>query len=293
MAIGIDPTVDFAFKRVLGSPEHASLTVNFLNAVLADEHVIRSVEFLNPFLDKDFEEDKLAILDIRARDDRGRWLNVEIQTTLPGKLPERLTYYVASQYVGQMREGQRYGDLCDSIGICVLEGIRFPQVPDIHLDFRFRSRDAGLKLSDSLQIHLLELPKYAAPADNVPITDPVEKWVYFLQSAEHQTREQLVARLGEETFSEAAGVLEMIARTPRERELYEARLKLQRDEQSRLDAALAQGLEKGQYLGRIQLLESLLGQDTSPTDALKARSVDELQALEADLQRRLRERDLG
>ena len=89
----------------------------------------------------------------------------------------------------------------------------------------------------------------------------------------------------------------MIAKTPRERELYEARLKLQRDEQSRLDAALdrglAQGLEKGQYVGRIQLLESLLGQDTSPTDALTAQSIEELQTLEADLQRRLRDRDLG
>ncbi|KAA5539002.1 hypothetical protein FYK55_25745 [Roseiconus nitratireducens] len=81
----------------------------------------------------------------------------------------------------------------------------------------------------------------------------------------------------------------MIARTPRERELYEARLKLQRDEQSRLDAAL----DRGRLIGRVQLLESLLGQETSSTDALKARSVEELQALEADLQRRLRERDLG
>jgi hypothetical protein len=34
MTIGIDPTVDFARKRVLGSPEHPTITLRFLNAVL-------------------------------------------------------------------------------------------------------------------------------------------------------------------------------------------------------------------------------------------------------------------
>ncbi len=33
MAIGIDPTVDFAFQRLLGSQETSEITVHFLNAV--------------------------------------------------------------------------------------------------------------------------------------------------------------------------------------------------------------------------------------------------------------------
>jgi len=85
----------------------------------------------------------------------------------------------------------------------------------------------------------------------------------------------------------------MIARTPRERELYEARLKLQRDEQSRLNAALDQGHEEGRLIGRIQLLETLLDLNISSTDALSLRTIEDLKALEADLQRRLRDRDLG
>ncbi len=183
MSIGIDPTVDFAFKKLLGSPEHAAVTVHFLNAVLAGEHVVESVEFLNPFKERDFEEDKLAILDVRARDDQGRWLNIEMQTTVPGELPNRLAYYVASQYIGQMRQGDDYWSLTPAIGICVLGGLAFGQVPDLHLDFRLRSRDSALILTDSLQIHLLELPKYIPPGDNSRITDPIEKWMFFLQQA--------------------------------------------------------------------------------------------------------------
>jgi len=35
-AIGIIATVDFAFKLMLGSPEHTRITVHFLNAILGD-----------------------------------------------------------------------------------------------------------------------------------------------------------------------------------------------------------------------------------------------------------------
>jgi hypothetical protein len=35
MKIGINPTVDFACKRLLGSPNHPAITLHFLNAVLS------------------------------------------------------------------------------------------------------------------------------------------------------------------------------------------------------------------------------------------------------------------
>ena len=90
--IGISPTVDFAFKVLLGSPEHVQATLHFLNAILGDEHRITSVEFLNPFLGKKRDDDKLSILDILATDDLGRKLNIEIQTSLPLGIRQRLAY---------------------------------------------------------------------------------------------------------------------------------------------------------------------------------------------------------
>ena len=47
MAIGIDPTVDYAFKLLLGSPEHPAITLHFLNAVLGSEVLITDVEIIN------------------------------------------------------------------------------------------------------------------------------------------------------------------------------------------------------------------------------------------------------
>jgi len=47
MIIGIDPLVDFAAQRVLGSPEHSRITIHFLNSVLRFTDRIMGVTILN------------------------------------------------------------------------------------------------------------------------------------------------------------------------------------------------------------------------------------------------------
>ncbi len=79
MAIGIDPTIDFAFKRVLGNPDHADITLHFLNAVMGEVPRITRVEFTNPFLEKEHFGDKLSVLDILATDEFGRQFDIEIK----------------------------------------------------------------------------------------------------------------------------------------------------------------------------------------------------------------------
>ena len=84
MPLGIKPTVDFAFKRIFGSPENAPILIGLLNAILDFPRPIIHVEILNPFSYQDFAEDKLIVLDIRARDSVGRSLNVEMQVAVFG-----------------------------------------------------------------------------------------------------------------------------------------------------------------------------------------------------------------
>ncbi len=79
-----------------------------------------------------------------------------------------------------------------------------------------------------------ELPKYDPPIHNEKICDPFDEWLYFLRFASTSTAEELAERLVDQEFAQATGVLEMIAKTPSERALYEARLKFQRDERARL-----------------------------------------------------------
>ena len=286
-------TVDFACKMLLGSPEHPAITLHFLNAVLRGDPLITEIEILNPIVGKEYEADKLSILDVLATDALGRMFDIEVQTTLPAGLPERLTYYAATQLIEQLGETDSYRRLRPSIEICILDAVLFREAPDLHLDFRLRTT-AGLGLTNCLQVHLLELPKYAPPRDNREITDPIDQWAYFFRQASESTAEELKQRLADPVFAEAAGVLEMIARSPEERRYYESRLKMQRDEQARLEAAEergeARGRAEGEAIGRVKLLEQLAGLPESSADALRQHTLEELAAMENELQRQLRER---
>ena len=287
MGIGIKPTVDYAFKRLLGSPEHTDITVHFINAVLGGSPQITEVELLNPILGKETAEDKLAILDVRARDDHGRWLNIEMQTTVPAGLPQRLAYYVSSLYVSQLGEGEEYVGLRPAVSICLLDQVLFREVSDPHLDFRLRDDRHQLSLTDDLQVHLLELPKYNPKSEDLAAASQLEKWLYFFRFAADLNLNEIDHRLSDDAFHEAAGVLEMISRTPKERELYEARLKMERDEAARLLGAR----ELGRLIGVIQTLQQLLNMDISPSEELEIQADESLTALVDNLQSRLRDRE--
>ncbi len=153
---------------------------------------------------------------------------------------------------------------------------------------------------------LFELPTYVSPSDNRVIRDPIEQWLYFFCRADESTAEELATRLPDPVFTEATGVLEMIAKNPDERRLYNERLKMERDERARnlqareevrqegelkgLQKGRQEGLQEGATIGRIQVLREINGLPSQSADELANRSADELLALEAELQRKLRDR---
>ena len=290
MPIGIDPKVDFAFKLVFGSPDHTAIPIHFLNAVLNLTLPITEVEILNPIQGKDRSEDKLVVLDVLAEDSSGRKFNVEMQTTLPLDLPQRLTYYGCLNLVRQLGEGDAYYQIRPSISICVLSRRLFPNVQPYHLSFRLRCDQEQLVFSDVLEFHTLELPKFRPSSDNSHSWSAIEKWLYFLLHAEQMDADELTSRLADPAFEEAVGVLQMISQSPEDRQFYEARQKFLHDEQARLLAAREEGREEGELVGKVQLLEELLGSTPATASELIALGKDALTTRLARLQRQLRDR---
>jgi predicted transposase/invertase (TIGR01784 family) len=220
-----------------------------------------------------------------------------------------LTYYAAKLLIEQLGESEQYADLKPSISICLLDAVMFREEQMLQHAFQLRTT-GGFSLTDCLQVHIFELPKYVVPSDSEAITDPVEQWLYFFRRAANLTPEELHHRLPDPVFAEATGVLEMIARNPEERQLYEDRLKAERDEwartaQAKLDGleegmekglekgmeeGMKKGLRRGQIIGKIELLCELLNQPYAGQYPLTEQTAEQLASLEAELQRRLRER---
>jgi hypothetical protein len=164
------------------------------------------------------------------------------------------------------------------------------------LAFSLRERHSGLLLGDSLQIHTIELPKYnfssmAAPAENFASQlDQVARWAYLLACAADQDASVLRERLPEPTFQRAIGVLEMIARTPAQRQQYEDRLKAQRDLSSFARAWREEGRDEErhrQLIAQIRFHQRLLNIPQIADADLPSLSTDDLEAMEAELQAKL------
>jgi predicted transposase/invertase (TIGR01784 family) len=299
MSLGIKPTVDFVFKKVFGSPENVPVLIGLLNAILKLAHPIVHVEILNPFSYQEFADDKLVVLDIRARDSAGRWLNIEMQVTLFAGLLQRLVYYACTMYVGQLESGRSYAGLRSAISICLLNKKLFRDDTVPHHRFRLADPEHGIEVSDSIEVHTVELTKYNLQEETISAAPAIEQWAFFFLFADEYEPERLRELLPGVEFQQAISVVEAIAAKTEDRMMYDQRSKAQRDYQWGLDSAreegmekgLEKGLEKGEAIGKIQLLQELLGEESSSTASLRERAIGELTGILGDLQQRLRSRE--
>jgi predicted transposase/invertase (TIGR01784 family) len=187
----------------------------------------------------------------------------------------------------------------------------FWQKPDSarwHHSFRLRcDQNVELILTNDLEFHIIELPKYEPSSDNIEELPPDEKWVYLFKYAAEVEPERLAELLRDPPYREAIGVLQMISQSPEDLQYYEDRLKFLRDEQGKLLAAKQEGeqlglargreegreegREQGKLAGKIQMIQELLGDAVDSDEALLSHDRDTLTALLSDLQTRLRRRE--
>ena len=162
MIPGIDPKVDVAFKKVFGSEPWRTLTISLIDAVLSPWpwRPLVDLELLTPFTPQMTLDDKLSILDIKARDDQGRIFNVEMQMIARATLPQRLLYYWSKLYAGQLVRGEAHDRLCPTISICFVNGRLFSDRWRYHRRFQLLDIEGPLVLTDQLEIHVLELPNF-------------------------------------------------------------------------------------------------------------------------------------
>ena len=78
----ISPRVDIAFKKIFGVEENKDLLISLINSIVWKEDQVEEVVLLNPYNVKNFKDDKLSILDIKAKGLDGKRFNIEIQCLL-------------------------------------------------------------------------------------------------------------------------------------------------------------------------------------------------------------------
>lgn len=225
----IDPTVDYVFKKILGSRGNEMLLLHFINSILASDNPIQKVHLTNPFTEKDKLDDKLAILDIRAEDKAGTAFQIEIQVTTPTFLPHRILHNWSNVYHQQIKAGESYAKLRPVISIWLLTNELFPQTEDFHLKFTAWESNSRLSLSDHMQIHILELKKWHKP-ERLQIEDI---WLYFFKEGK-RFKSLSVELTGFEQMRQAMSILQDISERDEDYYRYQSRqefLRVQLSEQ--------------------------------------------------------------
>ncbi|MFM8330787.1 MAG: Rpn family recombination-promoting nuclease/putative transposase, partial [Candidatus Methylumidiphilus sp.] len=154
----IDPKIDCVFKALLGSVENRNLLAHFLNAVLAADLAapITFVEILNPYNDREFIDDKLSVVDVKASDSAGRIYQVEVQLLAYRHLRQRIIYNWCDLYSGQLQSGESYSRLKPVYSIWLLAENLLPELPEYAHAYTLRDR-LGRVLGEAGGIWLLEL----------------------------------------------------------------------------------------------------------------------------------------
>ncbi|BDU50676.1 Rpn family recombination-promoting nuclease/putative transposase [Haliovirga abyssi] len=253
----INPRVDFVFKKLFGSEDNKDLLLDFINSVVSEDDRVTELELKNPYNDKNFRNDKLSILDIKAVDQRGRWYNIEMQIIDQEYFDKRALYYWARLYSGQLSTGINYDNLKKTISINILN-FRCLDEENYHNIYKIINMESKDEFIDHLEIHFIELEKY-----NEKFSTMLDRWVNFLKRAEKYEENKLPKELEEvSTIKKAVEILEEMSLNKDERESYEARLKWLRDEDAALKKAEKKGIEKGIEKGikkrNIEIAKSLL-----------------------------------
>jgi predicted transposase/invertase (TIGR01784 family) len=201
---------DLVFKIVFSSEQNRHLLRALLNAILGliGQDRIVDLTILNPHLDLEYAAEKRSILDVKARDGRGRLYNVEVQVCERPSYVERAVFYLARLFGGQLEKGDSYGQIVKTIGISIVDFILFEDLEPLHS--RYRLYDAGnqRELTDILEIHFIELPRFDGLKPH-SLRTPFEKWLHVLkfgeiyESGEHPLPDSLKEEEGIEMAIEA------------------------------------------------------------------------------------------
>jgi len=292
--IGIRAWIDFAFRKIFGKPGNEICLISLLNAVLDLPEQVVAVEFLNPFSFKDFANDKLVCVDVKATDDRGRVFIVEVQIVVPASFAKRAAYYACKAYADQLQAGQGYGTLKATYSVCLLMRNLWPDA-ELHHHFRLVEQTTAEVLHDAIEIHTVELAKYNGTVQEVRGASALEQWCYWIKNAGEHTAEELRELLPSLAFLRATSELIAIQEITEEKAMYDSREKAVLDIESNLIDAREEGIEKGrsegEWIGKLRLLQELLGEQVSTVEELaqwsEERIAATLTALQAKLQMRL------
>jgi predicted transposase/invertase (TIGR01784 family) len=255
----LDPKNDFIFQLLFGKQDNKEILIDLLNAVIMREGKdritdIESVE--NKKLDAERIMDKTCILDVKAKGNDGTIYNIEMQLTDKKNMGLRTTYYWAKMFVEQLKSGDKYQNLKQTITINILNYDIFPKIERFHTTFHIREDEQDFILTDRLEIHFIELEKFRSLRGGRKITDPLQQWLMFLDEKDVEILE--VLKMSYPAIDRAEKILEWLSADEETLVTYRLREQSLHEQASMIADAKEEGIKEGEKKGKIEAAKAAL-----------------------------------
>lgn len=163
---------DFMFKNLFGVNGKEENLKGLLQAILKIK--IDSLEIQNTELPRNYKEDKLGIVDIRAKLSNGTTAAIEMQIKNENNIGERTTFYICKLYINSIGMSKKYNEISKTIAIAIIDfsyfnrkeyhsiaHIKFEECKDKNeiVEELFTGGESQL-LTDKIEIHIIDLAKF-------------------------------------------------------------------------------------------------------------------------------------
>ncbi len=212
-----------------------------LNSIL-DEKVTEVNLDCDKILERDIYDDKLGILDIRAKVNQNIDCDIEMQIVDYKDIEKRILYYVSKMYSRNLKKTEEYSELNKCIGIVFVnfELEKLKEVRKYITKWNLRENEyRKIVLTDSIELYIIEMPKVEKYAKN----STLDNWVKFIIGSEDIDMETV-----DEDIKQAQRVLEDISKDEYEQYLADLREKHIYD----MKSLKAEGFRDGKEQGMLQ-----------------------------------------
>ena len=192
----LELTNDYVFKKIFAKPENNIELKELLEAILNIK--INKVEVKNTEISKNYQDEKLGILDIRAHINDDTIVDIEMQVANVYTIINRNISYSSRIITEQLQVGDSYKFLKKIISINILgENLlkRNSYHSIAHLKFEKTEKekyvDMGFKeeqeeLTDKIEVHYIELKKFLKK--NPGISNKLEQWLWLILGEEEKVK---------------------------------------------------------------------------------------------------------
>lgn len=236
----LSPKLDIVFHMLFGEQKHERITKKLIEDVIGEK--VETIELeQTPYLWGEQVNDKVGIIDIRAKINNKNPIDIEMQIVDNHDIEKRLLFYWSKLYLKQIERGEDYEKLNRSISIIFLD-YKIEKLKELptHTKWQIKESKNGRKiLTEDLEIHIIELPKIKEKIEE----GSLKKWILFLENPEGEETKKMAE--SEKEIKEAIETLEEISSDEAKERMAELRQKYIMDKKSELRTAKEKGKEEG------------------------------------------------